>query len=170
MSDQEGPKWQRHPDGTTTLTVTSEGMTGKLWVNCLETAGFELSENAKDVLRAERPVPSNGVKLQITVIPGTQFADPDRTQKKALKRAISLGLQRPEPEAACFLRELPPMQDDKISQQLIIMHPPVKDSNGHPRLLGVNRDPRSNRVYTYLDEPNQERPRHIGFVFVKIIT
>lgn len=166
------PKTQVKP--IVLCTVTSEGTSGETCIERLESADYKLSDNAVEVLRAPGVIPNACTTYQIVVIPGTQFSDENRTQKKALEKATAAGLQQPSPEAACILRELSaPEQEEEgdttIHQRLIIMHTPIKDRNEHPRLLGVNLDPKSRHLYTYLSEPEQKRPRHFGFVFIRQI-
>ncbi len=74
-------------------------------------------------------------------MPGTLFSDDDRVTSNIRQEAVRRGLETPNPEVACLLREL--ISDDDLDAMglwwITAMHEPIEDSGGVPLLLALDR-------------------------------
>src|SRR3989344_5323032 len=120
--------------------VTTDGRTGEQFIATLEKASYNVGGYAKQLLRSDKFVPTNGKTYKLVVIKGDEFED-DRITSKIRDEAKKRGYLTPPVEVAPLLRELTP--DGDLEQMglywLIIMHEPITDSDGHPDVLGIHR-------------------------------
>jgi hypothetical protein len=148
------------------FSVTSDGTTGSQWIKRLERKGFQTSDWARQVLNSPDFVPTSGVTTEIAVLKGMLFEDADRITKNIRAEASRRNLTKPNPEVACLIREA--FSDEVLETMglswIVVMHEPIKDSGGGPRLLVVNRDGRwLNADYGH---PDGRWGRGNGFAFV----
>lgn len=154
-------------DGVIYFSVISDGTTGSDWVVRLEKRS-RLSKWAKDVLNSPDFKPTNGVTYDCAVIKGELFSDNDRVTAKIRAEADRRKFGKPNAEIACLIREN--FSDEEIKAMglwwLVVMHEPIEDSDGDPRLLGANRDDDGPWLDAYYDRPDVRWYRGYGFVFL----
>jgi len=123
--------------GVIYFSVTSDGTTGPQWIARLEGNGLRLNECAKSVLRSPDFKPTSGITTEIAVFKGIMFEDEDRITKNIRAEADKRVFFKPNAEAACLIRENFSDKDIKAMgfRRIVVMHKPIKDSGGYPRLL-----------------------------------
>ena len=155
-------------DGVIYLSVTSDRTTGSDWIKRLEDKGFRVGDYAKSLLRSPDFKPTNGVTYQVVVLKGLLFEDNDRITKKIRVEADKRKLTKPNAEVACLIREK--FSDKELEAMglwwIIIMHEPIKDSDGDPDLLDVYRYDDGRWLHAYCDKPGHRLSRDNGFAFV----
>lgn len=126
-------------DGIIYFSVTSHGITGKQWANRFRT----MDKHAKDMILSPDFRPTKGLTLEVAVVKNRRFkTTEDSTTYKIREFAAERKLLAPNPEVACLIRDkllsidLTDMHLDKI----IVMHGPIKGSDGVSRLLCARRD------------------------------
>lgn len=160
-------KWLEH-NGVIYLSVTSDGTTGPEWIARLEKKGFRVSDYAKSVLCSKDFKPTSGVTTEIAILKGMLFEDSNRVTKKIRTEAESRKLIKPNAEIACLIREK--FSDEEIETMglywIVAMHEPIKDSDGDPGLLYVNRNDDGSWLDTDYGRPDSRWSRGCGFAFV----
>lgn len=160
-------KW-REENGIIYFSVTSDGTTGEEWITRLESKGFRISDYAKSILCSKDFKPTSGVTTEIAILKGMLFEDSNRTTKKIRTEAESRKLTKPGAEIACLIREN--FSDKEIEAMglywIVIMHEPINDSDGDPRLLIVGRVDFGSWLITSYGFPGREWVRGSGFAFV----
>ena len=160
-------KWTEK-DGVIRFSVTSDGTTGEQWIARLESKGFRVSDYAKSVLRSKSFKPTSGVTYEIAVLKGEIFSDNERITKNIRKEAKNRKFSTPNAEVVCLIREK--FSDKELEAMglywIVVMHEPIKDSDGGPRLLGANRNSDVSWLNTSYDNPGDKWDRGDGFVFV----
>ena len=161
-------RW-REQDGVIYFTLPpTDNTTGEEWIKRLESKGFRIGDYAKSILRSQDFKPTNGVIYEIAVLKGMLFEDNDRITKKIRTEADKRKLTKPNVEAACLIREN--FSDEEIEAMgprwIIVMHEPIKDSDGDPSLLGVLRVGGGRWLDAYYDSPDSRWYRVGGFAFV----
>lgn len=155
-------------DGVIHFLVTSDGTSGVDWVKRLEKKGFRVGDYAKQLLRSDDFKPTNGVTYKVAVLKGMLFSDNDRITSKVRAEATCHNLSVPNAEVACLIREK--FTDKELVAMglwwIIVMHEPIKDSGGGPRLLDVSRDNDGSWLDSYYDDPDCRWYREDGFAFV----
>ncbi len=148
--------------------VTTDGRTGEQWIASLEEQGNRVSGYAKELLRSEKFVTTNGVMYHLVVISGDEFEDGVRTNQNIRAEAASRGYLAPSAEVAPYLREM--VSDEEVKRMgfwaLIIMHEPITASDGSPNLLGVGRGGNGRCLHTCDGGPDDWWFREYGFVFL----
>ena len=133
-------RWHEQ-DGVIYFSVTSDGTTGEAWIKRLEDKGFRIGDYAKSLLRSPNFKPTKGVTYEIAILKGMIFEDNGRITKKIRSEADKRKLTKPNAEVACLIREN--FSDEEIEAMglwwIVIMHEPIKDSDGGADLLGVSR-------------------------------
>lgn len=159
-------RW-REQDGVIYFTVTSDGTTGPQWIERLEKRGFRLSKYAKDVLKSEDFKPTNRVKTDIAVLKGELFSDEDRVTSKIRENAEGRKLTKSNAELGCLIRDT--FTDEEIEAMgltwIVVMHEPIKDSDGVLRLLSASRYVDGPCLYSSYDEPARRWSCEYGFAF-----
>lgn len=124
-------------NGYILFKVTSDGTTGPEWVKRLEERGIFVSPCAKSVLFSPDFQPTSGKTMQIFVCSGNHWRDEHRSTGNIRAMAKALKLVSPNPEVACLIREKFSGEEIKAMGflQIVVMHEPIKDSDGNPRLL-----------------------------------
>lgn len=148
--------------------VTSDGTTGKKWIKRLQEKDYRVSDWARDVLRKKAFVATNGKTYKPVVIFGHEFEDDDRTTENIRKEAERRGYITPPAELAPNLREK--VSDEEMGEMdvwaLIVMHEPIKDSDGDPDLLALRRRAVGRWLRACYDSPGHRWDRGRGFVFL----
>ena len=159
-------KWVKE-GGLFYVTVTSDGTTGEEWIVRLERKGYRLSDYAKQLLRSEDFVPTSGKTYRIAIMPGRIFSDDDRFTSNVREEAGRRGLEGPNPEVACLLREL--LSDDDLEAMglrwLVVMHEPIV-SGGGPDLLVLGCSDGGRWLGAGCVRPDGRWSRIHGFAFV----
>ncbi len=125
------------------ITVISDGLTGEQLIAKLETAGYDLGNDAGDVKRIMRSaVVTEGVTYRVGIIKGEEFKEENRTTKKIRKEAARRHWQEPPVELAWLLREK--LSNKDLEQMglvwLVVMHKAKTASSGLTNLLGLNNE------------------------------
>lgn len=158
----------REQDGVIYFSVTSDGTTGPQWIERLEKKDFRVSDWAKSVFRSPDFKPTDGVTYEIAVLKGMLFGDSDRITKKIRAEADKRKLTKPNAEVACLIREK--FTDEELEVVglwwIVVMHEPIKDSDGDPRLLDVGRSGDGRWLGVYYGKPDDGWNRGNGFAFV----
>jgi hypothetical protein len=133
-------KWTIDDEGIIHIDLpVTTGITGPEWSKMLNTSKW-----ADDLLNSDDFQATTGKIYKIAIIPGKFFSDKDRTmaniRKEIDRRKWSQGSEISS-EIACLLRRHLSDQDiaDLGLYWLITMHEPIKDSDGDPSLLSMNR-------------------------------
>ena len=158
----------REENGVIYFEVTSDGTTGLEWIKRFEKKGDRVSGYAKSVLRSPDFKPTKGVTYEIAVLKGMLFEDNNRITKNIRTEAESRKLTTPNAEVACLIREN--FSDKEIEAMglvwVVVMHDPIKDSDGDPSLLDVPRFDNGRWLDTYCGQPDNWWDRSYGFAFV----
>jgi hypothetical protein len=151
------------------FSVTSDGTTGEQWIIRLETAGYRVSEHARSLLLSPKFKPTTGITTEIAVLKGKLFTDSERITRKIRLEAQKLNLTKIEigPEVACLIQIM--FSDEDIKDMglwwIVVMHKPIKDGGGHPRLLRVIRGSVGPWLRTYYGQSDIGWDRNGGFAF-----
>lgn len=161
------PTWHEQ-DGVIHFSLTSDGTTGEEWIVRLESKGFQIGDYAKSVLRSPDFHPTKGVTYQIAILKGESFENNDRTTQKIRVMGKKLKFITPHPEIACLISEA--FTDAELEAMgliwIVVMHKPIKDSGGGPRLLDANRGGNGRWLNAFYDKPDGKWNREYGFAFV----
>lgn len=161
----------REEDGVIYFLVTSDGTTGKEWVERWYHYGLCLGNLTKEVLLSSDFKPTNGVTTEIVVLPSSILTDYDRKTKNIRAWAENFRtthkhrLSKPNAELACLISEkFSEKEFEAMGLRCIIpMHEPISDSCGSPRLLGKYY--RSLSVGAYDGRPDSKWEHGDGFAF-----
>jgi hypothetical protein len=151
-------------DGIIYLSVVSNGLTGKEWINRLKDGGNNVSSYAEDLLNSKNFKLTKNIKYELAIIRG----DKEYTTLQEIRdKAKQLKLKTPNAEIACLIRE---KLDDKDIKDMglwgiIAAHEPIKDSGGGPFLLYSGRRGGGLWLYACYDEPDRKWYRGDGFAF-----
>lgn len=155
-------------DGIVYFDVTSDGTTGEDWIKRLESKGFRIGNPAKSVLCSSNFKQTNGIVTRIAVLKGVFFDINDLISKKILSEAKKRRFFIPNAEVACLIREK--FGDFQIKTmgfwRIIVKHRPIKDSNGCPGLLNVDRTGIGNWLDLNGGRSGSVCDRDDGFAFV----
>ena len=164
----EPPRSWREQDGIIYFSVTSDGTTGPEWIKRLKDKGFCISDYAKALLNSSDFKPTSGITTEIAVLKGMLFSDSERITKKIRAYADKQDLTTPNAEIACLVREQFTDKDIKAMglYWVIIMHEPINDSDGGPRLFAVHRNDDGAWLDAFWDEPGHGWSHDYGFAFV----
>jgi len=159
----------REEDGVIYFSVASNGTTGKGWITRLESKGLCVGDYAKQLLRSPDFKPTSGVTTEIAVLKSLLFNDNDRITEKIRAEAKKRKFIKPSAEVACLICEM--FTDEEIKAMglvwIVVMHEPIKDSDGDLRLLGASRGGGGGRwLNAYYDGPGDRWIRDGGFAFV----
>ena len=167
LSVSEPTRSWREKDGVIYFSVTSDGTEGEDWIKRLEGKGFRVGNYAKQMLRSPDFKPTNGLTTEVAVLKGMLFEDQSRTTKKIRAEADKRKLVVPNAELACLIREK--FTDKEIEAMgliwIVAMHEPIKDSDGLPGLLYVDRRDRGRWLSARCDSPGGRWCRDCGFAF-----
>jgi hypothetical protein len=160
-------KWREQDGIIYLLPFTSDGTTGEEWIELLLKADRKVSDRAKEILRSSDFHPTSGITTEVVVLKGMLFSDDDRITKNIRAKAAELNLTVPNAEAACFIRLM--FTDKELETMglwwIAVMHEPIADSDGNPRLLLADRDDDDAWLSTSYDSPAFWWDGVIGFAF-----
>ena len=160
--------WTVDYEGNIHFTLTSNGFTREQWEQHLERRGWQIGDYARQLLRRASKAPTNGVTYNIVVRPGNKINDSNRTTEKIRAPADKKGWLKPHWEVACLIRDT--FTDESLEQMglwlILVMHQPIKDSDGDPGLLSADRRGDGRRLFTYCVNPGRRWDREDGFAFV----
>jgi len=161
-------RW-REQDGVIYFTLPpTDNTTGTEWIRRLEGKGFRVGDYAKKLLRSPDFKPTSGVTYEIVILKGMIFEGSDRITKKIRAEADKRKLTKSNTEVACLIREN--FSDEDIEAMglwwIVVMHEPIKDSDGDPFLLGVHRYGAGRWLHADYDAPDSRWNRDDGFAFV----
>lgn len=133
----------REENGIIYLSVTSDGTTGKEWIERLTKKGYRLSDYAQSLLRSPEDFkPTYGVTTEIAILKGILFGNSDRITSSIRAFTAERNLIAPNAEVACLIRDI--FSDEDLEAMgliwIVAMHEPIKDSDDVPRLLSVSRN------------------------------
>ncbi len=168
LSVSEPTRSWREQDGVIYFSVTSDGTTGEDWIPRLESKGFRVGDDAKQVLRSPDFKPTSGVTTEVAILKGMLFEDNNRITKNIRAEADKRKLSKPNAELACFIREK--FTDKEIEAMglwyIVAMHEPINVSGGGPSLLGASRSDFGRWLRAFYDRPDFRWFRERGFAFV----
>ncbi|MFA5935087.1 MAG: hypothetical protein WC827_04335 [Candidatus Paceibacterota bacterium] len=155
-------------DNTITFILpATDGTTGENWITRLEGKGYRLSNYAKQVLLSKSFKPTTGKVNSVMVLKGDFFSDENRVTEKIREEAKKRNLTNLNAETACLIREN--FSDEELKVMglvwLVVMHEPIKDSDGDLSLLNVDRNGGGRWLNTYYDCPDSRWDRGYGFAF-----
>jgi hypothetical protein len=157
----------REQDGVIYFSVTSDGTTGPEWIKRLEKKGFRVGDYAKSILNSSDFKSTDGITTEIAVLKGELFSDENRITKNIRTEADKRKFVKPNPEAACLIREK--FTDKEIEAMgfwcIAVMHEPIKDFGGAPHLLDVYRHVGGGWLGASYAYPGLRWDREFGFVF-----
>jgi hypothetical protein len=157
----------REEDGAIYFEVTSNGMTGKQWIEWFEQNGIRLTKWAKDVLLSPDFKPTAGVTYKVAVLKGALFTDSNRITSNIRKEAERRKLEEFPAEVACLIRKA--FSDEELAAMglwwIVVFHKPIKDSDGDPNLLAANRDNDGHWLNANYDRPDDNWNSDNGFAF-----
>ena len=155
-------------DGVIYFSLTSNGRTGREWIDYFAKIGYRVGDYAKSVLLSDDFKPTSGVTYEIAVLKGMLFNDSDRTTENIRAEADKRKLMKPNAEVACLIREK--FTDEELKAMdlwwIVVLHKPINDSVGDPKLLDVSRVDGGRWLGTYYDRPGSKFYRGDGFAFV----
>lgn len=168
------PKWTVATNGVIYITFpATTGRTGKKWITYFQQKGDDLSDYAKSVLRSKQFQPTTGVVHRIAILPAKLWRDNERLtqhmRQDAETGAFTNGqnLTDPNPEVGCLIRDY--LTDEEIKalgfQYIVVMHPPIPDSGGRPRLLAALRYDTGRRLHAYYGHPDRQWHGDGGFAW-----
>lgn len=149
------------------IDVTSNGLSGEQWIERLERGGFRVGDHAKELLRSQSFVATNGIDYRLAVIRASEF-DHDLSTDEVRSEAKKRGYITPPAEVATRLREI--LQDDELERLdlwwLAVMHEPFLDLGGDPRVFRIDRVDERRWLYACWAHPDDRWDRCGGFVFL----
>ena len=173
------PCWHED-DNVIYFSVTSKGITGKEWVARHNDNVWWLVKPVENVLLDPDFETTSGVTTHVAVL---RNIFPEETDWPTLTSRIRAeakrrGFKTPSAEIACLIREK--INDDVMYRemgglwQIYVMHRPIKDSAGIPRLIGTHCGSNASRhLGTDINEASalvadtrRKRLVHTGFAFV----
>lgn len=157
----------REVDGVIYFSVISDGTTGKEWIVRLEKKGIRVSDYAKSLLLSKDFQSTNGILTEIAVLKGMLFSDSDRITKNIRDEAEHRNFKKPNIEVACLIREkfTDKQLEDMGLYWIVVMHEPIKDSNGDVSLLNLYWVGDDQWLGAISDEPGNKFSHGIGFAF-----
>jgi hypothetical protein len=159
--------WSVDDEGNIHFALTSNGFTYEQWEQYLECCGWLIGDHTRQMLRRASEAPTNGVTYNIVVRPGKKIRDGGRITNKIRAAAVKKGWVKPHWEVACLVRDT--FTDEQLKQMglwyIVTMHEPIKDSEGVPRLLGVDCGVVGHWLGAFFDGPDGEWSRGGGFAF-----
>ncbi|MEI6378875.1 MAG: hypothetical protein WCO55_04400 [Candidatus Falkowbacteria bacterium] len=157
----------RIENGVIYFTVTSNGKTGEEWIVYFQAKKITVSDYAKQLLLSPDFKPTTGVTYEIAVLKGELFTDDNRIVKTIRAEADKRGLTKPNAEVACLIRDM--FTDAELEVMglywIVVMHEPILDSDGDPRLLSAARYGGGCLSADY-GKPGYRFDRDSGFAFV----
>ena len=113
------------------FTVTSNGRSGRDWIEYLESKGFFVSKKTKTMLLSSDFKPTNQV-MEIAILKCSLWENKDKISKKICSFASGQNFSKPTIEVACLIREKFSNADLKEMGLwfIVVMHEPIMTING----------------------------------------
>jgi len=147
-------------------TVVSDGHNANALIGALEAKGRRVSNWAKDVMSKAGFKTTKGQAYNFVVIRGDEFAvDAERTTANIFAEGARRRYRKPPADAAALLREKF-TQEELGFPYVVVMHEPITDSDGYPRLLVLYRGDGGGRLYAWRAGPDRQWDRGRVFVFL----
>ncbi len=157
----------REQNGVIYFSVTSNGMTGEQWIERLEGKGYHVHNRAESLLRSPDFKPTSGVTTVVAVLKGMFFKTKIRAEADERK------LTKPNAEIACLIREK--FTNKELEAMglgwIVVMHEPIRDFAGDPRLLNANRydsDCPLNACYAHVVDSGWGRKYGLAFAVSQV--
>lgn len=157
------------------MKIKTTGLTGSEWITRLEKKGYKVSSWASNILNSPTFKPSKKMELEYVIVRLTVESLSSDIGKKYFYTtqeirdyAESKGYRTPPADLALILRE--EISDEDIEKLglwwITVMHEPITDSDGDPRLLRVSRDVDGRWLGADYGRPGDGWVRGYGFVFL----
>lgn len=144
-----------------TITVTGTGLSGKEWIKRLEKKKYRIGTYARQLLDSpeyEKHRLKKGKKIEVQLVSVKDMGKSVATTKEIQEYAASKGLEMPSAELALLIREA--VSDTEMEAMgvwyIASLHEPIKDSDGNPSVLSVNRFDEGRWLYAYWGEPGDD--------------
>ena len=102
-------RWRKE-NGVIYFSVTSNGKTGKEWIEHLKDERYHIDGDAKDLLLSKAFNPTSGVTTEIAILTRTSLLRPKYlmgfTTSDIINEAAILKFVKPNAEVACLIREM----------------------------------------------------------------
>jgi hypothetical protein len=169
------PALERNEHGHVIVTVTGLDLTGAQEIERLEAAGCRLSDYAKSCLLSKkkdsydknhRLVANQAYK--VALMPGKEIPDADRTTQALRKRGMEkYGYGKPLGGLIPRIRESvsDKQMEDVGIWYIAVLHDPIEDSGGYPRVLSSDRDGGGRWVKAGWDSPDSRWSGDGAFAF-----
>lgn len=162
-------QWTEKNGIITCILPPTDGTTGPQWIARTEKSGNRVGDYAKELLQSPDFKPTTGVVYTVKVLKGELFSDVDRTTENVRAKAKELKFGQLNAEAACLIREN--FTDKELEAMclwwIVVMHEPIKDSDGAPGLLRVGRDGGGRWLSSCYGRPDGRWDREDGFAFAQ---
>ncbi|MFC1623561.1 hypothetical protein ACFL05_00360 [Patescibacteria group bacterium] len=170
-------RWVEDKNGLIHLPpILGLGLTGPGMEDKLTSEGHSLSDDARSIFHSEHYVPCEKGKVYYpVVVPGKLFSDEKRTTKNVRAKGDSFNLIHGE----SLPTELGTLvcisyTNEEIEAMglkwLLVIHEPIEDSDGVPRLFGTDWIDSESWLVAYWDRPDHQCSRGNGFVFFALQT
>jgi hypothetical protein len=90
-------------NGAIHISVHSNGISGKEWIDRFETKKYHLGSDLKSILLSPQFESTKGITSEVTIIRGTQFEDYSRFTERIQVEACNKKLAKPTLEIACLV-------------------------------------------------------------------
>ncbi|PCI89444.1 hypothetical protein COB18_03970 [Candidatus Kaiserbacteria bacterium] len=162
VSESESP-WYIN-NGVIHFAVTSDGTTGEEWIKRLRDQGVFVNLDTESILLSPDFKPTNGVTTVVEALEGSFFSEEERNTTEIRAEAQRQGWQQPNAEVACLMCERLTPEDMKAIDLawIIVMHEPIKSSDGTLNLLSMGR---SNLIHAYSGDYSFIWRKKCGFAF-----
>jgi len=153
----------------TKISVITKGQTGEQFIRSLAEQGVKVGDRARQLLTGRKFITTNGVTHELVFMLGSDIGSTRYTNGGIRSYAQAFGYITPPPEVALYLREMISQDDMKQAglSGIIVMHEPIADIKGNPRLLAALRRDDGPWLETYPGQPEHKWFfKHHAFVFL----
>ncbi len=120
-------------------TLVDDGRSNADIVASIEAKGGKVSNLAKDIIgRSKEQIPPAGTEYRLLGIRGDEFKSDMRTTRAIRRKAGRLRYRKPPMRVCLLLREKLNARE-VFGHRVVVLHRPVRDSNGDPSVLVLNR-------------------------------
>lgn len=145
---------------TKTIKLTATGLSGPDWIKRLEKGGYGISIWAKDLLNSpkyEKHRLIKGQEIEVVLVKRSEI-DKHPTTKEVQEYAKGKGYEMPSAELSLLLRES--LSDEDLKEMgvwyVVVLHDPIEDSDGDPRVLGADRYGGGRGLNAFWDGPGRQ--------------
>lgn len=140
-------------------------------VKDLRAKGYRVGTGTEDSIISPQFTVTPLGTTNIVIVKGRLFEDQDRITASIRKYAENRGLQNPNPDIACVIREM--VSDKEIEVMgldwIVCMHEPIvkkREDSEELNLLVVSRTGEGNVLLQYSGEPEVSWSAYDGFAFI----